>query len=151
MMDSLHALMDAVVSVVLIIAARIAMRLADKGHGYGYGKLEPLGGMLGGVAIFVLAIIFITESLHRLAGPPPEVLPSMIGLVGGIYTIVIDFFRIYILRRGLKGLGGHTLAADLQHALMDMASTVVAILGIALAAYGLYLSLIHISEPTRPY
>lgn len=135
--DSMHALMDAMVSVILIITARIAMRPADKGHAYGYGKLEPLGGLLGGIAIFMLAAFFIYESVERLQEPPEEVKEVLlIGIVGGVYTIIIDFFRIYILRRGIKGFGGHTLKADLQHAFMDMLSTLLAIAGIILAALG---------------
>ena len=68
--DSMHALLDAIISVVLIVAARMAMKPADAGHTYGYGKLEPLGGMLGGIAIFMLACFFMYESIHRLQGPP---------------------------------------------------------------------------------
>lgn len=136
--DSMHALLDAIISVVLIVAARMAMKPADAGHTYGYGKLEPLGGMLGGIAIFMLACFFMYESIHRLQGPPPDVVPSLIGVVGGLYTVGIDVFRVYILRRALEGLGGHTLKADLHHAFMDMGSTVVAIVGIVVASVGLY-------------
>ena len=136
--DSINALMDAMVIVVLIIAARIAMRPASAGHAYGYGKLEPLGGMFGGIAAFIFAAFLINESIHRLQGPPPDVLPSIIGLVGGIYTMGIDFFRVYILRRALKRFGGHTLMVDLHHTFMCMGSTTVAVVGIVLASTGLY-------------
>lgn len=136
--DSIHALMDSATTIILLVAARIAMRPADVGHTYGYGKLEPLGGFVGGIAILLLACFFIYESATHLTGPPPSVLPSLIGLVGGMYTIGIDFFRIAILRKALKGLGGHTLRADLYHAFMDAGSTMVAIIGIILASLGFY-------------
>lgn len=50
----------------------------------------------------------------------------------------IDSFRIVIMRRALRGLGGHTLRADMYHAVMDAGSTGLAMAGIALASIGMY-------------
>jgi cation diffusion facilitator family transporter len=136
--DSIHALLDSVVTVILILAARMATKPPDKEHTYGHGKVEPLGGMLGGIIILLIAAFFIYESIQRLQDPNPQILPSLIGLVAGIYTIGIDIFRISILRKSIKKIGGTTLRADFYHALMDFGSTMVAILGIVLVSYGFH-------------
>ena len=136
--DSIHALLDSVVTLVLLLAARWAIKPPDAEHTYGHGKIESLGGLIGGIAIFLIACFFIYESINRLQSPPPSVLPGLFAIIGGLYTIGIDFFRIVLLRRSIKKIGGATLKADFYHAFMDLGSTVVAIIGIVLVSYGLY-------------
>jgi cation diffusion facilitator family transporter len=136
--DSIHALLDAVVTLVLLLAARWAMKPPDAEHTYGHGKIESLGGLIGGIAIFLIACFFIYESINRLQSPPPSVLPGLFAIIGGLYTIGIDFFRIILLRKSIKAIGGTTLKADFYHAFMDLGSTSVAIIGIILVTYGIY-------------
>lgn len=136
--DSIHALLDSVVTIVLLLAARMAIKPPDAEHTYGHGKIESLGGLIGGIAIFLIACFFIYESINRLQSPPPSILPGLFAIIGGLYTIGIDFFRIILLRRAIKKIGGVTLKADFYHAFMDLGSTVVAIAGIVLISYGFY-------------
>ena len=136
--DSIHALLDSVVTLVLLLAARWAIKPPDEEHTYGHGKIESLGGLVGGIAIFLIACFFIYESINRLQSPPPSILPGLFAIIGGIYTIGIDFFRIILLRRSIKKIGGATLKADFYHAFMDLGSTLVAIIGIVLVTYGFY-------------
>ena len=136
--DSIHALLDSVVTLVLLLAARMAIKPPDAEHTYGHGKIESLGGLIGGIAIFLIACFFIYESINRLQSPPPNILPGLFAIIGGLYTIGIDIFRIVLLRRSIKKIGGSTLKADFYHAFMDLGSTLVAIVGIVLVSYGLY-------------
>ncbi|MFB5622342.1 MAG: cation-efflux pump, partial [Candidatus Nitrosomaritimum yanchengensis] len=136
--DSIHALLDSVVTLVLLLAARMAIKPPDEEHTYGHGKVESLGGLIGGIAIFLIAVFFIYESIHRLQSPQQSVLPGIFAIIGGLYTIGIDIFRIILLRRSIKKIGGSTLKADFYHALMDLGSTLVAIVGIVLVTYGFY-------------
>ena len=64
--DSIHALLDAVVTLVLLLAARWAIKPPDAEHTYGHGKIESLGGLIGGIAIFLIACFFIYESINRI-------------------------------------------------------------------------------------
>lgn len=136
--DSIHALLDSVVTLVLLLAARMAIKPPDAEHTYGHGKIESLGGLIGGITIFLIACFFIYESINRLQSPPPSILPGFLAIIGGLYTIGIDFFRIILLRKSIKEIGGTTLKADFYHAFMDLSSTSVAIVGIVLVSYGLY-------------
>jgi cation diffusion facilitator family transporter len=136
--DSIHALLDSVVTLVLLLAARMAIKPPDEEHTYGHGKIESLGGLIGGIAIFLIACFFIYESINRIQSPPPSVLPGIFAIIGGLYTIGIDIFRIILLRSSIQKIGGATLKADFYHAFMDLGSTVVAIVGIILVSYGLY-------------
>jgi len=136
--DSIHALLDSVVTVVLLLAARLAIKPPDAEHTYGHGKIESLGGLIGGIAIFLIACFFIYESINRLQSPPPSILPGLFAIIGGLYTIGVDIFRIVLLRKSIKKIGGATLKADFYHAFMDLGSTLVAIAGIVLISYGFY-------------
>lgn len=136
--DSIHALLDSVVTLVLLLAARMAIKPPDAEHTYGHGKIESLGGLIGGIAIFLIACFFIYESINRIQSPPPNVLPGMFAVIGGLYTIGVDIFRIILLKRSIQKIGGTTLKADFYHAFMDLGSTLVAIIGIILVSYGLY-------------
>ena len=64
--DSIHALLDAVVTLVLLLAARWAIKPPDADHTYGHGKIESLGGLIGGIAIFLIACFFIYVFFHRI-------------------------------------------------------------------------------------
>ena len=136
--DSIHALLDSVVTAILLLAARLAIKPPDEEHTYGHGKIESLGGMIGGIAIFLIAVFFIYESIQRLQSPLPSTLPGVFAIIGGLYTIGIDIFRIILLRRSIKKIGGTTLKADFYHAFMDLGSTIIAIVGIVLVSYGFY-------------
>jgi len=136
--DSVHALLDSVVTAILLLAARMAIKPPDEEHTYGHGKIESLGGMIGGIAIFLIAGFFIYESIQRLQSPLPSTLPGIFAIIGGLYTIGIDIFRIVLLRKSIKKIGGTTLKADFYHAFMDLGSTIVAIVGIVLVSYGFY-------------
>ncbi len=136
--DSVHALLDSVVTLVLLLAARMAIKPPDAEHTYGHGKIETLGGLFGGIAILLIAVFFIYESLIRLQSPEPQILPGIIAITAGIYTIGVDIFRIVLLGRSIRRFGGTTIKADFYHALMDLGSTLVAIVGILLVTTGFY-------------
>ena len=143
--DSTHALLDAVVTGILIIAATLALKPRDVDHTYGHGKIETIGGFIGGVALFVVAIFFIYEATSRLAavaaGSGSLVTPGTIGFAAVIYTLAIDGFRIFVLSRAMKktgvpATGSTTLKADYYHAFADLASTTVAFVGLWLVSTG---------------
>src|SRR5688572_18464351 len=137
--DSTHALLDAVVTAILLIAVRLALKPKDVDHTYGHGKIETIGGFIGGVALFVVAIFFIYEASVRIAsaGSVPLVNPGTIGFAAVIYTLAVDGFRIAVLRRAIKKAAGiTTLKADFYHAFADLASTTVAFVGLWLVTTG---------------
>ncbi|WP_042685183.1 cation diffusion facilitator family transporter [Candidatus Nitrosotenuis chungbukensis] len=136
--DSVHALLDSIVTVVLLLAARFAIKPPDAEHTYGHGKIESLGGLIGGIAIFLIACFFIVEAIIRIQSPPPSVFPTTLVLIAALYTICTDIFRIVLLNRSIKKVGGVTLKADLYHAAMDFGSTLVVVAGIVLVSFGFH-------------
>ena len=72
--DSIHAVLDSFVTAILLIAARWAIKPPDLEHTYGHGKIETMGGFIGGIVILLIAGFFIYESIDRFQNPP-EILP----------------------------------------------------------------------------
>lgn len=138
--DSTHALLDAVITLVLIIASALALKPRDTDHTYGHGKVETIGGFIGGIALFVAAIFIIYEATLRLALPSGHstllVNPGIVGFAALAYTIAVDVFRIGLLAKATKNAGGVAIKADLYHAFADFASTIVAFIGIWLVTVG---------------
>ena len=132
--DSIHALLDAFVTLMLLLAVKLASRPPDAEHTYGHGKMESLGGLFGGIAILAAAAFLAHAALSGLQGPPVPV--GMLGLLGGAYAMGVDAFRVVLLRRSAARAGGAALRADLYHAAMDLGSTGLAIAGVALASSG---------------
>lgn len=134
--DSIHALLDSVVTVILLLAARFAIKPPDAEHTYGHGKIESLGGLIGGIAIFLIACFFIFESIVRIQSPAHPQLTSTLALIAAAYTICTDIFRIVLLKKAISKTGGSTLKADFYHAFLDFGSTLVVVAGIILVTIG---------------
>lgn len=137
--DSAHALLDAGITGILLIAARLALKPRDIEHTYGHGKIETIGGFIGGVALFVLAIFFIYEALARITiGSAGSLLvkPGFLGFAAVLYTLSIDGFRLALLQHATKQTGSITLKADYYHAFTDLLSTAIVFLGLWLVTIG---------------
>ncbi len=136
--DSVHAVLDSVVTAILLVTARWAAKPPDREHTYGHGKIETMGSFVGGIIILIIACFFIFESISRLQEPRPAVLPGMMAIGAAVYTLCSDVARITILGKALKKTEGSSLRVDFYHAFMDMGSTSVALVGIVLVMVGFY-------------
>ena len=136
--DSVHAILDSIVTVVLLIATKWSTKPPDREHTYGHGKIETMGSFVAGIIILIISSFFIYESISRFGEPKPAVLPGILAIIAAVYTLGSIFFRIVILRRALKKTDGSSLRVDFYHALMDMGATSVALVGIVFVIMGFY-------------
>ena len=67
--DGLHALLDALSSVMLFFAVRASLKPADEEHTYGHEKFEAIGGLIGGIVLIAVACIIFYEAALRLIMP----------------------------------------------------------------------------------
>lgn len=132
--DAAHALLDALVTAMLLVAVTWAARPPDRDHMYGHGKVESLGGLLGGLALALFAAFLVYRAAGRLLNPI-EVKPGLIGVGAALYTLSIDVARIKVLSRASKSLA---VRADRLHALSDFTSTLIALAGLLLAHFKVY-------------
>ncbi len=133
--DAVHAALDVITTLILLLTTRWSLKPPDEEHLYGHAKIESVGGLVGGIILVVVSIVIIMEAGARLWIGPVPIHPGLIGFGAIFYTLLVDFFRIGILRRTSSSV---TVKADLLHALSDLSSTVIALIGISLASIGFY-------------
>lgn len=136
--DSVHAVLDSIVTAILLVAARWSTKPPDREHTYGHGKIDTMGSFIGGIIILVISCFFIFESISRFQEPKPEVLPGILAIGAAIYTLGADGFRLSILWKALRKVDGHTLKTEFYHVFMDIAATAVALIGILFVIHGFY-------------
>ncbi|MBS7637209.1 cation diffusion facilitator family transporter [Candidatus Bathyarchaeota archaeon] len=133
--DGMHALLDAVTMLILLVAAKASLKPPDEEHMYGHEKIEPLGGLIGGVILFGTAIFLIIRAVQRLFhGEPLNQEWELAGFAAIGYTFCIDILRVSVLHP--VEMESVTVKAGLYHALADLGSTLVALLGFGLATLG---------------
>jgi len=129
--DSVHALFDVAATFILLLTTHMSLKPPDKEHTYGHGKIESIGGLIGGVSLLALSGLLVVDAVLRVSGGE-RIHPNSIGFVAIFYTLGIDFFRIGVLSRAVEG-DSLTVKANLYHAFSDFASTIIALVGFGLS------------------
>ena len=134
--DGLHALLDALTTFALLIATQASLKPPDEEHMYGHEKFESIGGLIGGIALIGVALLIMYEAILKiLENTPVNQELQLAGFIAIGYTFCIDFFRVGSFMKARKSESS-TMKAGLFHAVADLSSTVIALLGFGLATLG---------------
>ena len=134
--DGLHAMLDALTSVMLFVATRAALKPPDEEHTYGHEKFEAIGGLIGGIVLIGIALLIIYEAIMKLMqGAGVNAGLELVGFVAIGYTFSTDVARVIIFRKA-TGSESTTVKAGFYHAIADLSSTLIAFLGFGLAIIG---------------
>jgi len=134
--DGLHALLDALSSVMLFFAVRTALKPADEDHTYGHEKFETIGGLIGGIVLIAVAVLIFYEAAMRLMVPPE--LNTGVELAGFIaigYALFIASLRVTVFKKFQHGQST-SMKAGFYDAIADLSSTLIALSGFAIALIG---------------
>jgi len=129
--DAAHALFDSATSIILLVTTQLSLKPPDAEHLYGHGKIEPIGGLTGGIALIGLSVFLVFEAVMRLVSGVAQVHHDIVGFFAIGYTLAVDFFRMGILW-GKTRSESATIKAGFYHALSDFASTIIALIGFGL-------------------
>jgi cation diffusion facilitator family transporter len=136
--DGLHALLDALTTLMLFVATRMSAKPADEEHMYGHEKFESIGGLIGGISLVGIAILIVYEAILKIVnGQTVNLGLEYVGFIAVAYTFCIDFYRVGSFLRARTG-ESTTMKAGFYHALADLSSTVIAFCGFGLATLGFY-------------
>jgi cation diffusion facilitator family transporter len=131
--DGLHALLDAVTTLMLFVVTRESIKPPDEEHMYGHEKFESVGGLVGGIALVGIGLLILYEAvLNILSNQSINFGLEYAGFIAVGYTFCIDIFRVGSLLRA-RNSESTTMKAGFYHALADMSSTMIAFLGFGLA------------------
>ncbi|MGQ9550826.1 MAG: cation-efflux pump [Candidatus Bathycorpusculaceae bacterium] len=136
--DGFHALLDTITTLALFIATRASLKPPDEEHMYGHEKFESIGGLVGGILLVGVAVLIVFEAILKLLqneGINQEL--KLVGFVAVGYTLCIDLFRVGIFRKTAHSESS-TFQVGFLHAVADLGSTIIALLGFGLATLGFY-------------
>jgi cation diffusion facilitator family transporter len=135
--DGLHALLDALTSVMLFFAVRASLKPPDEEHTYGHEKFETIGGLIGGLILIAVALLVFYEAVIRLFDNSAINLDvQYVGFFGIGYALFIASLRISVFKK-LQNFESSSMKVGLYDSISDLGSTVIALLGFGLAIIGL--------------
>ena len=136
MLSSLvDSVLDALASIVNLVAVRAALQPHDREHRFGHGKAEPLAGLLQAVIISASVIFVLVEAVPRFFEPVP-IAHGEIGLAVMIVSIVLTSGLVTLQRYAIRRTGSVAISADSAHYRSDLLMNLGVIAALLLATYG---------------
>lgn len=129
--EALHSCLDLVAAGITLFAVRVASRPADKGHPYGYGKVENLSALAETVLLLAACGWIAREAAERLLYGTSQVVPSFWGLGAIGISLLVDIRRARMLRRAAQKHRSQALEADALHFTTDIWSSGTVLVGLA--------------------
>ena len=134
--DGVHAALDAITSIMLFAATKVALKPPDEEHTYGHEKFESIGGLTGGIVLLGVGILIIYEAgLRLIQSEGVNTGLQLAGFVAIGFAFCIDIIRMYLFRKATNSESS-TIKAGFYHAIADLSSTGIAFLGFGLATMG---------------
>jgi len=134
--DALHNLSDVSTSAVVFLGFRISKRGPTRTHPYGYERSEDLAGLGVALVVWGSAAFAGIESYLKLVGNG-QTTHVEIGMAGAVLGIVgnqvVARYKLVVGRR----IQSTTLIADARHSWLDALSSLGALVGLILVAFGL--------------
>ena len=150
----IDSVLDALASLINLLAVRHALMPADREHRFGHGKAEPLAALGQATFISGSALFLVFEAGHRLFTPVP-IAHTGFGIGVMVFAILATFVLTRLQAYVVRETGSIAIQADSLHYLGDLlvnGSVILALLlvsqlgwvwadpifGLGIAAYILY-------------
>jgi len=127
--------LDALASLINLLAVRHALVPADKEHRFGHGKAEALAGL--GQATFITgsALFLVLESVSHLWNPLPiSSMPVGVGVM--VISMLATFGLLVFQKHVIRKTGSTAIKADHLHYKTDLLVNAGVIAALLLAVYG---------------
>jgi cation diffusion facilitator family transporter len=132
--DGIESAADIFSSLVVMGGIHISSRPADDDHPYGYGKAEPLAGVVVSSFLLLAAAWIGWNSVREIITPHHA--PAWFTLpVLALVVVLKEFLSRRVLRVG-EDLGSTAIRGDAWHHRSDALTSAAAFLGIAIALVG---------------
>jgi ferrous-iron efflux pump FieF len=115
----IDSLLDALASLVNLVAVRHAMTPADREHRFGHGKAEPLAVLGQSAFITGSALLLLAEAARRLISPTP-VHNAPIGIAVTLFSIAATIGLVSYQRHVVRRTGSIAIGADELHYRSDL-------------------------------
>ena len=136
--DAVHSFSDLATDVVVIVFARISAKPRDDGHDYGHGKYETLATILISMALGVVGVGILVNSIGAVrsvldGGVLPR--PGLVALVAAVLSIAAkEILYRYTVREG-RAIDSPSVVANAWHHRSDALSSPGTLVGIGCAYF----------------
>ena len=128
------SLLDALASIVNLVAVRHALTPADREHRFGHGKAEALAAMAQSAFIAGSAVLLLFHAGERFIHPRPLAAPATgiwVMVVSIVLTVLLVAFQLWVVRR-TKSVA---VAADSLHYKGDILVNIAVIAALILGSW----------------
>ena len=133
--DGVHSAADAMSSLLILIALKVANRPHDNRHPYGYGKIEYISTLCASFFLFCGASSILIDALHTFKQGAHEI-PGDAALAATIISLCISFVMYRSNTCAGTQLGSPALLADANESKADSFSSVAVLLGLVATKFG---------------
>jgi len=127
--------LDALASIINLLAVRHALEPADKTHRFGHGKAESLAGLGQSTFICGSALFLVLEGINRMIHP--QTLGSAtLGIAVMIFSIVTTLGLVIFQSHVIRKSGSTAIKADHLHYKTDLLINGSVIVALLLTVYG---------------
>lgn len=136
--DAVHSFSDLATDVVVIVFARISAKPRDDGHDYGHGKYETLATILISIALGIVGVGILVNSIGAVrvvldGGLLPR--PGLVALVAAVLSIAAkEILYRYTVREG-RAIDSPSVIANAWHHRSDALSSLGTLVGIGCAYF----------------
>jgi len=132
--DAVNSLGDALSTLVVLVALKIAQRPADAEHPYGHSRAEGIAATNVAVLIMVSAVLVVVEAIQRWS--LPSVMPPQWTLwIAGANIVIKESLYHYSHRIGVR-TGSSSLIANAWDHRSDALCAFAVLVGLALLRFG---------------
>ncbi|MGJ3441392.1 cation diffusion facilitator family transporter [Pseudomonas sp. Je.1.5.c] len=127
--------LDAVASLLNLLAVHYALRPADDDHRFGHGKAEALAGMAQALFIGFSAVLIGVQAVERLRAPQP-LGDTAAGIAVMVLSLVLTLALLAFQRKVIRATGSTAVRADSLHYRSDLLLNGSILLALLLAGFG---------------
>ena len=133
--EGMHSGLDVLAALMTLYAIRISRKPPDPEHNYGYAKFESLTSLGAVLLLFIVAGWIFYEGLERIffKHVVPEITVFSFGVL--IASIIVDYGRSRALYKVADKYGSQAIEADALHFRVDMLTSSVVLVGLAIVYF----------------
>jgi cation diffusion facilitator family transporter len=132
--DGVESILDIFSSLVVLGSLRLAVTPPTQRYPFGYGRVEPLGGLVVSLVLLAVAVGIAVESVREILTPHHA--PAKFTLAVLIGVIVVKEFMFRRLYYTGNEISSTAVRSDAWHHRSDALTSVAAFIGISIALIG---------------
>jgi len=134
--DGIHSFSDMLTDILVLIINRFSHEDPDEEHAYGHARFETAGTLILGIILFLLGASMAFEYGQELLQQQISTLPSQIGIVVVILSIVGKEWQFRFTMKVAKKVNSSLLEANAWHSRTDSISSIVVLIGLGATIAG---------------